>query len=134
MNERVEIGVPEERTAMSDQKIEYAKSETGSFYETKESYKRRKMARPVPEERTAEMEPILYSGGAGVSDMEAVKARYPDARCVEVPRGCWLIAYGDDPEHVGFANLGPDSRSEAKAWANMRARIESMTAEATHES
>jgi hypothetical protein len=65
-----------------------------------------------------------------VSDMEAVRSRYPDAHCVHFAKGCWLIAYGDDLGHIGFANLGPDSPSEAKAWANMRARIEPLNVKA----
>jgi hypothetical protein len=59
-----------------------------------------------------------------MTDMEAVKALEPDARSVHFSPGVWLIAYSDDLENPGYANIGPDAETEEEAWTLMRELLE----------
>ncbi|WP_348269728.1 hypothetical protein P8936_16395 [Edaphobacter paludis] len=53
-----------------------------------------------------------------MTNEEKVLAVWPDAREVQLRRGKWLIAHGNDPERPGYSILGPDFASTEAAWQN----------------
>jgi len=53
-----------------------------------------------------------------MTNEEKVLAVWPDAREVQLRRGKWLIAHGNDPERPGYSILGPEFASTEAAWQN----------------